>query len=118
MNEEEPEYGPLKPEPQECSVCFEEVYPDAVVKEGRDKGAADCITCKNGHFLHRKCYQDMPNNLCPKCRQPMRYNCKGALGYIQLKRKGGRKRKTMRRKRASLKKKSRKNSKSRRTMKK
>ena len=36
--------------PQTCYICLEEVYP-------KQKGDIEkyCATCKNGHYVHRKC---------------------------------------------------------------
>ena len=93
-NEPQPEYEELKPQPQMCSICHNDVYPDGIIG-----GVPDCVTCANGHFLHRQCYNDLSTRICPTCRSPtLKYNCRGAYGYIQLKRKGGKRRKTVKKK--------------------
>ena len=86
------EYGELKPKSQDCSICLEKVDADDVMSNGM----SNCVSCKNGHFIHRKCYDKMTTKNCPICREEVRFNCKGSSGYIQLKRKGGKKRKTIR----------------------
>ena len=45
------EYSKIKPVKGECSVCLEDVDADDVFD-----GMADCVTCSNGHYIHRRCY--------------------------------------------------------------
>ena len=81
-----------KPEPQTCSICHEMVDADDTMSSGMP----NCVTCKNGHFIHRACYDQMTTRLCPLCREVVNLNCRGPNGYFDLNRKGGKKRKTSR----------------------
>jgi hypothetical protein len=87
-NVDEIEYTKDKPPNQICSICLEEVDADDITKEG----VPNCVTCKNAHFIHRSCYDQMSNNKCPICREDVKYNCLGYHGYIKPNRKGGKKR--------------------------
>ena len=87
-NMDEMEYSQEKPPNQECPICLEEVDADDL-----KDGVPNCVTCKNAHFIHRSCYDQMTNNKCPICREVVKYNCSGYHGYIKPKRKGGYKKK-------------------------
>ena len=88
------EYGKIKPPSQTCSICLEDVDADDEI----DGGIPNCVTCKNGHFIHRECFNKMNNRDCPQCREPIVYHCVGYHGYIIPHRKGGKnKKKTIKR---------------------
>ena len=96
------EHSEIKPPAQTCSICLEDVDAD----DKMNNGVPNCVTCKNGHYLHRECFDKMSNNKCPQCREDVVYNCHGYHhGYIQPIRKGGRIKKKVTKKRKSIKKK-------------
>jgi len=84
----EVEYSQVKPPPQTCPICLDPVDADDLTEER----VPNCVTCKNSHFLHRKCYSQMINTKCPICREDVKYNCSSYHGYIKPNRKGGKKR--------------------------
>lgn len=103
--EKEDAFMEVKPEVQVCSICLEDVDADDVTANG----VPNCVTCKNGHFLHRECYEKMNNRLCPSCREPLEFNCRGAFNrYFQVQRRGGYKKmkKSMKKRRSMKKRKS------------
>jgi len=86
-----------KPESQTCSICRDPVDADDKTKQG----VPNCVSCKNGHFIHRECYDGMDTNHCPQCREPVKFNCMNAHGYLKFTRKGGKKqRKTMKKRKS------------------
>lgn len=78
----------IKPESQTCVICLEEVDADDEIN-----GVPNCVTCDNGHFIHRECFDKMTNRTCPSCREPIQKNCSGYHGYFKPNRKGGIKKK-------------------------
>ena len=89
----------IKPEPQTCVICLEEVDADDKIN-----GIPNCVTCDNGHFIHRECFDKMTTRLCPSCREPIERNCSGYHGYFKPNRKGGIKKKKTIKKRKNVKK--------------
>ena len=67
----------IKPPPQECPICMEDVHADDITTYG----VPNCVTCENNHFLHRECFDKMTTKICPLCRKPVIYNCRGYQGY-------------------------------------
>ena len=67
----------IKPPHQECPICMEDVDPDDITTNG----IPNCVTCENLHFLHRQCFDKMSTKICPLCRKPVMYNCRGYQGY-------------------------------------
>jgi len=67
----------IKPPPQECPICMEDVDADDITTYG----VPNCVTCENLHFLHRLCFDKMNTKICPLCRKPVIYNCRGYQGY-------------------------------------
>ena len=94
------EHSQFKPPSQICSICLEDVDVDEI-----KNGMPNCVTCKNGHFIHRECYDKMNNRKCPQCREDVQFNCRGTQGYLIPNRKGG-KRKSLKKRRNTRKRKS------------
>jgi len=96
------EYSEVKPPPQICSICLEDVDADDVI----NGGIPNCVTCKNGHFIHRTCFDKMfdktTNRNCPQCRELILYNCSAYQGYVKPSRKGGKRTKTITKRRKNL----------------
>jgi hypothetical protein len=67
----------IKPPPQECPICLEHVDADDITTNG----VPNCVTCENLHFIHRECFDKMTTKICPLCRKPVMYNCRGYQGY-------------------------------------
>jgi|LauGreDrversion4_1035100.scaffolds.fasta_scaffold64474_2 endogenous inhibitor of DNA gyrase (YacG/DUF329 family) len=92
MSSNNSRYTEIKPEAQNCSICRKEVDADDEIN-----GVPNCVTCVNGHFIHRQCYNSMLNIMeirsCPLCKKPVEENCSGYHGYFKPNRKGGIKKK-------------------------
>ena len=106
------EYSQIKPPNQDCSICLDEVDADDITPNG----VPNCVTCINGHHLHRECFDKMNNRICPQCREPVLYNCRGYQGYLVALRKGGKNKKKITKRRKTLRK--RKNLRKRKTLRK
>jgi hypothetical protein len=106
------EYSKIKPPSQTCSICLDDVDADDEI----NGGIPNCVTCKNGHYLHRQCFDKMQNRTCPQCREPVVYNCLGYQGYLVPLRKGGKNKKNTTKIRKTLRK--RKNLRKRKTLRK
>lgn len=78
-------------EPQDCFICLQEVNPKGVIQ-----GAPECLTCENGHYVHRECLMENVringSNKC-WCGSDINKNCySNMFGYaIKPKEAGGKK---------------------------